>query len=115
MFTRNSILVVVLLVVLAAPILAAGGTVNYSVSKPMSVAGSEIQAGEYEVKWESKDTEATVAFKLKGKVVATVQGKIENLPKKSDYNSLVVGKDGSGRDAIKALLLSDKNFRIAFE
>jgi len=117
---RNSLLVVVLLILVAAPIMAEdgkaqGGKVNYSVSKPMVVAGTELKAGEYEVKWQSHSPEVTVEFRLQGRVVATVKGKIENLPKKSDYNSLRVGKDASGRDAIKALMFRDKSVSVVFE
>jgi hypothetical protein len=111
---RNSILFVLFLVLVAAPILAAGGTVNYSISKPMYISSTEIPAGEYEVKWEATGADAKVVFKSKGKVVATVEGKIEQLKKKSDYNSLTVGKDASGRDAIKGLLFSDKDVTVVF-
>ena len=48
---RNSTLFVLFLILLAAPILAAGGTVNYSISRPIYVGGTEIPTGEYEVKW----------------------------------------------------------------
>jgi len=111
---RNSILFVLFLILLAAPILAAGGTVNYSISKPMSVSGTELTAGEYEVKWEATGSEAKVVFKSKGKVIATVQGKVEKLAKKSDYNSLTVGKDAAGKDAIKGLLFSGKDVTVVF-
>jgi hypothetical protein len=111
---RNLILFVVSLILVAAPILAAGGTVNYSISKPMFVAGTEIPAGEYEVKWQAADSDAKVVFKSKGNVVATVQGKMEQLKKKSDYNSLTVGKDAAGHDAIKGLLFSGKDVTVVF-
>ena len=111
---RNLILFVLFPILLAAPILVAGGTVNYSISKTIFVAGTEIPAGEYEVKWEATGTDAKVVFKLKGRVITTVQGKIEKLAKKSDYNSLTVGKDSAGKDTIKGLLFSDKDVTVVF-
>lgn len=111
---RNSILLVLFLILLAAPILVAGGTVNYSISKTMFVAGTEIASGEYEVKWAATGSDAKVTFKLNGRVVTTVQGKIEKLAKKSAYNSLTVGKDSAGKDAIKGLLFSDKDITVVF-
>ena len=112
---RNSLLVVVLLILVAAPILAAGGTVKYVVSRPMFVGGTELQPGEYEVKWQSHSPEATVVFKLQGKVMATVEGKVEKLEKKTAYTSLVVGKNATGQDMIKALLFGDKDISVVLE
>ncbi len=111
---RRSILFVICLILAAAPIMAAGNKVNYSVTKPVYVAGVEIQPGKYQVKWETKSPEATVVFILKGKTVATVQGKVEQLQKKSDYNSLIIGKDSAGRDAINALLFRNKDISVVF-
>ncbi len=107
--------VALLLFLTAAPIMAADGSAKYSVSDAMVIAGNEIKPGEYDVKWQSHSPEATVVFKQKGKAVLTVEGKIETLSRKSDFNSMLVGKDASGRSVIKGLLFSGKNFKIVFE
>ena len=112
---RNLLIITGMLTLLAAPIIAASGKATYQVTRPMIVAGSELQPGEYEVKWESKSPEADVTFKLNGKVVAKVQGKIETLENKTMYNTLVIGKDSSGRESIKGLLFGDKNVKVVFE
>jgi hypothetical protein len=112
---RNLLLVTVVLTLLATPIIAASGKATYQVTRTMVVAGTELQPGEYEVKWESKSPEADVTFKLNGKVVAKVQGKIETLETKPMYNTLLIGKDSSGREAIQGLLFGDKNVKVVFE
>jgi hypothetical protein len=113
---RNSFVIFVLLILFtAAPILAESGSANYSVSKAMLMAGTEIQAGEYQVKYQSNSPEVTVTVKSKGKVVATVKGKLEQLTEATDYTSLMVGKDSTGRDIIHALQFGGKKYRVVFE
>jgi hypothetical protein len=112
---RNLLMVTVIVTLLAAPIIAASGKATYQVTRPMVVAGTELQPGEYEVKWQSKSPEADVTFKLNGKVVAKVQGKIETLERKTMYNTLVIGKDSSGREAIQGLLFGDKDIKVVFQ
>jgi hypothetical protein len=112
---RNLLVIFVLLIlVTAASLLAESGSTVYSVSKTMFIAGTEIQAGAYDVKWQSHSPEVTVIFKSKGKVIATVKGKLEKLDKVTDYTSMIVGKDSAGRDAIQALQFGGKKYRVAF-
>lgn len=112
---KNLITLVALLLLLsAAPMWSADGVAKFTVLKSTFVAGNELAAGVYNVEW-TGNPEASVTFETKGKVVATVQGKIVELPKKSDFNSLTLGKDSAGREAIKGLLFSGKSIRIVFE
>jgi hypothetical protein len=112
---RNLFVISILLILLtAAPILAESGSANYTVSKPMFIAGTEIQAGEYQVKYKSNSPEVTVIVKSNGKVVATVKGKLEKLDKETDYTSLLVGKDSAGRDSIQALQFGGKKYKVVF-
>jgi ABC-type dipeptide/oligopeptide/nickel transport system permease subunit len=114
--SRSSLVIFILLILLtAAPILAESGSANYSVSKTMLIAGTEIKAGEYQVKYQSNSPEVTVTVKSNGKVVATVKGKLEKLTETTDYNSLLVGKDSAGRDIIAALQFGGKKYRVVFE
>jgi hypothetical protein len=124
---RNRMLmaVVALALLIAAPtmMMAAGsvktstGSAKFSVVQKMLVSGSEIKAGVYDVKWESNSPEATVMFlnANNGTLVLKVQAKIEELEKNFDFNSLVIGKDSAGRDAIKGLQFAGKKIRIVFE
>ncbi len=114
---KNLILVVTILVLLAAPILAAeGGSAKFVVTRNMYVAGTEIKAGAYEVKWEPSDKSAAVTFARIGKTEEIkVQGKLEEVAKKYDFNSVAIGKDSAGREAIIQLQFSGKSIRIVFE
>jgi len=115
---RNMTMISVLLALaIAAPIIASEtGSAKFAVVRPLFVAGTEVQIGQYDVSWESSDKDVAVKFSAVGKpLVIKVQGKIEEVAKKSDYNSLVIGKDAAGREAIKQLQFGGKNIRIVFE
>jgi hypothetical protein len=113
---RNSIVLVTLLVLLAAiPMMMAKDSYKFAVSRTMFVAGTEIKTGIYDVKYEVNNAEATVMFYAYGKVAVKVQGKVEESKTPAENNSLAIGKDASGREAIKALMFRDKTTTIVFE
>ena len=113
--SKKSITVVALLLLLtAAPLLALEGSAKFSVPQTMYIAGKEIKAGAYDVKWKSSSPEATVSFVVNGKVVLEVQGKIEELSKNNDYTSLLIGKDSTGRQAINGMRFGGKKITITF-
>jgi len=117
--SRTTIIVVALAVLLvAAPILALAesGSARFVVTRTLYFGDTEIKAGQYDVKWESSSPEATVTFAFIGKPGGvTVNGKIEQVDKKYDYNSMGIGKDAAGREVIKQLQFSGKKIRIVFE
>jgi hypothetical protein len=90
------------------------GKILLTVAETFFAAGNEVKSGEYEVKWESSGTDATTTFVAREKIAATIQGKIVQLEKKSEYDTLLTTKDSSGRTAVKELLLSGKPFKIVF-
>ena len=113
--SKKSITVVALLLLLtAAPLLALEGSAKFSVPQNMFIAGKEIKAGAYNVKYKSNSPEATVAFVVNGKIVLEVQGKIEELGKNNDYTSLLIGKDSAGRQAINGMRFAGKKTAITF-
>jgi hypothetical protein len=92
------------------------GSGRFVVDRTLVAAGTEIKPGEYDVKWESHGPEATVEFTPIGKHQGVkVQGKIEEVNKKFDSNSLGIAKDPSGREVIKELQFSGKKMKIVFE
>jgi len=93
----------------------AGGKIWLNFLNDVTVAGTEIKAGTYDVKWESNDQEATVSFYSKGKVVAVVKGKIQQVDKKHEYDTFLSVKDNSGRNVVKEIKLAGKKFSIIFE
>jgi len=104
-----------LILLVATPLTMAKDSYKFAVSRTMFVAGTEIKAGTYDVKYEVNNSEATVMFYAYGKVAVKVQGKVAESDKPSDYNSLAIGKDASGREAIKALNFGNKTTTIIFE
>ncbi len=112
---KTVIMVVALLILLAAvPAMAVEGSARFTLSEKMTCAGTDIKAGIYDVKYKSNSPEVTVNFMVEGKIIATVQGKIEELDKKNDFSSVLIGKDGSGRLVINGLQIGGKKIRINF-
>lgn len=113
---KNSIVFLTLIVLLTLiPMSMAKDTYKFAVSRTMFIAGTEIKAGTYDVKYEISNAEATVMFYSRGKVAVQVKGKVEESAKPAENNALATGKDASGRDAIKALMFRDKTTTIVFE
>ena len=105
-----------LILLAVAPLMAAEkGSGRFTVDRTLIAAGTEIKAGEYDVKWESNSPEVTVEFTPIGKPEGVkVQGKIEAVNKKFDFNSLGIAKDQSGREVIKELQFGGKKMKIVF-
>lgn len=116
MFNRKNLIwaATVILLLTAIPVMAVQGTAKFVVADTLSVAGSQLKPGAYEVKWESSSTEASVTFMSQGKAVLKVQGKLEELNEKNDENSLLIMKDPSGKPVLKGLQFSGKKIRITF-
>jgi hypothetical protein len=119
--SKNLTMILALLILLtAAPLVASddsSGSAKFVVTSTLLVSGTELQAGQYDVSWQSgADSENTeVLFVPVGKETGIkVQGKIEKVAKKYDYNSMAIGTDPSGRKVIKQLQFSGKNIRIVF-
>ncbi len=119
MSNRKNVIVIVALLIfaLAVPMFAAdAGKAKFAVTRPLFVGGSEVAIGTYEVQWQANGQTTDVTFSAIGKSnVIKAQGKIEQVDKKFDYNSLVIGKDAAGREAIRQLQFRGGNIRILFE
>lgn len=117
--SRSRILLCVAAVMLLAALAlqaAEKGSASFRVQNPLLVAGTEVAPGEYKVNYMSQSPEAEVTFTTpRGKLATKVQGKIVNVEKKYDFNSLVIGKDDSGRLILHAIEFGGKKYRIVFE
>ncbi len=118
--SKNLMMLVTLSILLAAAVstvIAAegSGSAKFAVTNTIFVAGNEIKPGSYDVKWEANGSDATVVFVNQGKEVAKIPAKVEEVNKKGDYNSLAIGKDSAGHDAIKGMQFAGKKIRIVFE
>lgn len=120
---RTFMAVVALVLLIAGPTMilaaesvkASSGAAKFSVVQKMFVNGNEIKPGSYDVKWEANGSDATVIFSKDGIQALKVQAKIEEIQSKFNANSLVIGKDAAGHEAVKGLQFSGKNVRILFE
>jgi hypothetical protein len=112
----NSIVLITLLVLLAAiPMIMAKDSYRFSVPQTLFIAGTEIKAGIYDAKYEVNNSEATVMFYAHRDVVVQVKGKVSESDRPSDFNSLGIGKDASGREAILRLYFRGKTTTIVFQ
>ena len=114
--SKSIILVTFLVLLVATPLISAEKPSKFAVSRKMMIAGAEIKAGTYNVTYVTNSPEATVQFlKENGDVVLEVKGRVEEGDKPSDHNALAIGKDASGKEAIKRMLFRDKTTTIVFE
>jgi hypothetical protein len=115
--SKKFIMMALLTLLAVAPIMATeNGSGRFSLAKPLFASGTEIKAGTYDIKFETNDKSASVTFMVVGKAQKIeVQGKVQSVEAKSEYDSMGVGKDSQGRDAIKRISFSGKKIQIIFE
>lgn len=86
--------VVLGLAVLLATSAFASNKGTLTLQEAVQVNGTQLPAGEYQVRWEGTGSNVEVSF-LKGKKeVAKASGKLVDLPKASGYDSSVVNHSG---------------------
>jgi hypothetical protein len=117
MFSSKNYMFVMLLVLLAAaPILAeTSGSGRFGVTKKLLAAGTEINPAEYNAKWKSNGSDAAVTLTTEGKAPIVLKGKIVTGDKKFEWNSMLVEKDSSGRDVVRALQFGGQKISIVFK
>jgi|WetSurMetagenome_2_1015567.scaffolds.fasta_scaffold946405_1 hypothetical protein len=117
MFNSKKFMSAILLVLLAAaPILAAtSGSGRFGVTKKLLASGTEIKPGEYNAKWKSNGSDATVTLMMEGKAPIVLKGKLVTGDKKFEWNSMLVGKNSSGDDVLKALQFGGQKTSVVFE
>jgi hypothetical protein len=87
---------------------------HLKLTRPMVIAGVDLQAAVYDVQWDLKGTRATVRFSREGRVVATVQGERATFDRSVPNNTLYFSKDPDGFLAIRALRFASTNKGIVF-
>jgi hypothetical protein len=73
------------------------------ISYDATVAGSHLASGEFGVTWQAHSPTATVSFLQKGKVVATVEGKVVDRGTKYSANQVVYGIAATGAHEIQEI------------
>jgi len=80
---------------------------------PATVAGKQLAAGDYTVKWDGTGPNVQVEI-MKGKnVVATVPAQVVTLDHESSYDSAVVNTDGSGGRVLSQIRFSGKKMALS--
>jgi hypothetical protein len=85
------------------------------VSETVYVGGTEIQSGEYKVTWESNSPKAMLTFSSDGKAAVKAEGKVVDMDKAVEFDTLIIGKDSAGRKAIREIRFAGGKTSIVFE
>jgi hypothetical protein len=98
-------------VLLAASAFAASKG-SLQVNAAVSVAGKQLAAGNYEVKWEGSGSNVELSI-LKGKnVVATVPAHLVDLDRSPDQDAAVVTTNGDGSRTLAQIRFSGKKTAV---
>ena len=63
---------------------------TFNLSETVHVGSTQLQPGEYKAEWSGQGDAVKVDIIEHGKTVATVEGKLMDLPKRADYNSVTL-------------------------
>jgi hypothetical protein len=92
----------------------AGGSANVNLSLPASLNGVKLNAGSYNVKWESHSPEATVTFSKGSKVLATVGARVEERDVKYDRDMVLYRTNPDGSYTITEIRFAGKRQVLVF-
>jgi hypothetical protein len=105
-------LVLGLALVLASSAFAASKG-SLQLNSPVMVAGKQLAAGEYTVKWDGSGPSVQVEI-VKGKnVVATVPAQVVDLASPASYDSAVVETGGNGGRVLSQIRFAGKKFALS--
>ncbi len=76
------------------------------------VAGQQLPAGDYQVRWEGTGADVQVSFMQGKKEVAKTAAKLVDLPAASQYDSTVVDRS-SGAASVSQVRFAGKKFALA--
>jgi len=109
-------LVLVVCGILLTPPLDSAAMEPYGVKldRPMVVAGVYLRAAVYAVRWQLRDTHATVTFSRKGHAVATVPGELVTFNRSVAVDTLYFTKHPDGFFFINGLGFARTNRGIEF-
>jgi hypothetical protein len=106
---KGSLLAVALLLATSAFAAEKGSLQVYDT---VSVAGNQLPAGTYTVKWDGSGSAVQLSI-LKGKkVMATVPAQIVTLPSSSSQDSAVLNQNPDGSRTLTQVRFSGKNFAL---
>lgn len=104
----------VALVLLVSASALANGSRTIKLAYPATLSGTQIEAGQYQLRWEERSPEATVTLAKGKNVVATAQGKLEQRSAKYERNMVVLTTRADGSRTINEFRLAGTNKAIVF-
>ena len=104
--------VVLGLAVLLATSAFASNKGTLTLQEAVQVNGTQLPAGEYQVRWEGTGANVEVSFLQGKKEVAKASGKLVDLPKASGYDSSVVDHSG-GTAALAEIRFANRKTALA--
>jgi hypothetical protein len=106
-----------LLLLLFASLLVAGnqGTIKWTFDHPVLIGGKQVEAGAYLLKWKVDSSAAEISIEQKGKPVAEAHAKVIEREDKADSDTIAIGKNAQGADAVKEIRLGGKKTVFVLE
>ena len=102
--------VAVVLVLMMAVAVFAGDFSHLRISKDVTVAGTKLAAGEYNVKIDGAGPDVKVVFAQAGQVKATVNGTFQAEKTASEYSSVTMETTNDGQRLSELRLAKTKGF-----
>jgi hypothetical protein len=120
MHTRNylgaSMLAVALALVQAGNVSAlASDSHSLKVPYGMTLKGTQLAPGEYNISWVTHSPEATVTLASKKNVVATVEGRVVDAGRKFAQNAVLYDENPDGTRIVREIRLGGSSKTIVFD
>jgi hypothetical protein len=106
---KGSLLAVALLLATGA---FAANKGSLKIYDTVSVAGKQLPAGSYTVKWEGSGPAVELSILKGGNVVATVAAQMVSLPRSSVHDSAVVSTNSDGSTSLSEVRFSGKKYSL---
>lgn len=100
----------VVMVLMLAVVAIAGDFSHLRISNDVTVAGTKLAAGEYNVKIDGAGPDVKVIFQQAGQVKATVNGTFQAQDTASEYTAVVLEKTSDGQKVSELRLAKTKGF-----
>src|SRR5258708_35042699 len=87
---------------------------SFNLSEPVTVSGTQLTAGQYQVRWEGNGPEVQVSILLEGKVVTAVLAHLIELTRSGDSDATVWNKNDDGTKSLSEIDFAGKKYALDF-
>ena len=87
---------------------------NVDIAHAVVVSGTTLPAGQYAVRWEGQNPQASVEFVRNKKVVASAACKLEDRGKKYDSSSVIYSTNPNGSNVISEIRFAGSSEVLVF-